>query len=145
MTDEIPLTPEWLMKHGFEWFTDEIAPPAFDVQWKDSPDMHIIIEKGIHRNAFCVVMERCQYTDDSVWYDTDIWMQDDIGCGFNQVPDPNFREWTVERFCALYYALRGQNLEKLAVYGRDFPPRQLLPPPGDIEIPTVNTSSAPSQ
>lgn len=106
------LTPEWLLQHGFEWLTTESMPPAFDVSiHEDNADFRLLIEKEIHRNQFCVVMEQIQYPDaDCVWYDTAIWMQEDIGCGFYEVPDPNIREWTVERFQSLYFALRGEEL-----------------------------------
>jgi hypothetical protein len=113
MSEEQKLTPEWLMKHGFEWLTDDNTPPAFDVEidssW-DNSQVRLLIEKGIHRNQFCIAMEQCKYTDGSVWYDTAIWMQDNIGCGFSQIPDPIISEWTVERFGALYFSLRDEYL-----------------------------------
>lgn len=109
--NEQALTPEWLMKHGFEWLTDENTPPAFDIYVvADNSNVRLLIEKGIHRNQFCVALEQLQYTDGSIWYDTEIWMQDNIACGFYQVPDPIICEWTVDRFCALYFALRGEKL-----------------------------------
>jgi hypothetical protein len=106
MTEQL-LTPEWLMKHGFEWLTDENIPPAFDVTVKaDNANVRLLIEKGIHRNQFCIVLEQ-DNSDGSVFYETAIWMQHNIGCGFIQIPDPIISEWTVERFCALYFSLRG--------------------------------------
>jgi hypothetical protein len=109
--NEQMLTPEWLMKHGFEWLTDENVPPAFDVNIPaDNANIRLLIEKGIHRNQFCIAMEQCKYTDGSVWYDTAIWMQDNIGCGFSKIPDPIISEWTIKRFCSLYFSLRGEEM-----------------------------------
>lgn len=109
--NEQALTPEWLLKHGFEWLTMDNMPAAFDVDIKaDNSEVRLMIEKGIHRNQFCVAMEQLKYTDGSIWYDTEIWMQDNIACGFFQIPDPIISEWTIERFCALYFALRGETI-----------------------------------
>jgi hypothetical protein len=107
-----PLTPEWLLAHGFELLTGDNMPPAFDVSIRgDNASFRLLIEKGIHRNQFCVVMEQMSYTDSTIWYDTAIWMQDNIGCGFGEIPDSIISEWTVERFQALYFALRGEKLQ----------------------------------
>lgn len=100
-----PLTPNWLLKNGFEYYHPTAEPPSFDVDFKKTDT--VLLETGIHRNQFCVVMTPQQYSDGEVWFDTAIWMQHNIGCGFDQIPDCNITEWTIERFEMLYFALRG--------------------------------------
>src|SRR5579859_7058634 len=105
--EESLLTPEWLRKAGYEDFTEEMAPPAFDVDISHADeDDFLLIEKGIHRNLFFIIMTRNYCGDGTQWYRTRIFMQHDVGCGFNRVPNPNISEWTILRFKALFYALR---------------------------------------
>lgn len=105
LPEPAPLMPNWLLKNGFEYFHPMASPPAFDVNFEEIDT--VLLETGIHRNQFCVVMSPMQYIGDKEWFDTAIWMQDNIGCGFSQIPDCNITEWTIERFEMLYFALRG--------------------------------------
>lgn len=114
MSELKTVTPDWLEMKGFmryqqgKQYDDEYFPGAtFDVDF-DKEDL-CYVEKFLHRNRFCIVLTTQKCTDGSVWYSFEVWIQDDIGCGWLPIPN-NHMEMTQYHFSLLFKAIRGRPL-----------------------------------
>lgn len=54
------LTPDWLLVNGFHRATTQDGDITCYVSY--TPEDHVLVEGGIHRNLFCVVMTPEKYT-----------------------------------------------------------------------------------
>jgi hypothetical protein len=119
-----PITPEWLEAHGFgrvyvsdidtgiaieswEEVHNKPFPALFDIIIYN--DSIIFLEKELHRNQFCVVLQKHTYDDGDVWYSYNMYIQVDIAMGFAYVPC-NYSEMTEYHFSLLYKSIRRKKL-----------------------------------
>lgn len=114
MSELKTVTPDWLEAKGFMRYQEDVEyedhyfPGAvFDVEF-DSDDL-CYVEKHLDRNRFCIVLTPQKCTDDSVWYSFEVWIQDDIGCGWIPLPNKH-SEMTQYHFCLLFKAIRAERL-----------------------------------
>lgn len=117
LPDEEPMvTPAWLEARGFIHVPFKASerdalyphyPANFDVDFTE--DDLCYIESEIHRDEFCVVLRPEKYTDGSMYFDFEVYIQDDIGCGFINMPF-RWAELSIKTFCLLYEAFRGKKL-----------------------------------
>ena len=134
---ERAITPEWLEAHGFERVTAfsrenwEYFPASFDIEFDEDYDL-CYLEKQLDRKQFSIVLTPGHCTSGELHCAFEIYIQDDIGCGFVNIPN-QFSEMTEYHFGLLYEAIRRKKLTPV------FPQMQELPPAGDDKIPTGAT------
>jgi hypothetical protein len=113
--EEKVISPEWLESKGFIRYIpeqnydhlDHFPPACFDVEFAE--DDLCYIEKELDRKQFCIVLSPCEYTDGEKYYRFEIYIQEDIGCGFVNIPN-QFTEMTEHHFSLLYEAIRREKL-----------------------------------
>lgn len=108
------ISPEWLESKGFARYQqgveyeDHYFPGAnFDVDFEKNDLCYV--EKKLNRKRFCIVLTPQQYNDESPWFNFEVWIQDDIGCGWVNIPN-QFSEMTEYHFSLLYEAIRREKL-----------------------------------
>jgi hypothetical protein len=109
-----PITPAWLESKGFaryekdKEYEDEYFPGAcFDVHFHTEDLCYV--EMKLHRQRFCIVLTPQIEADWQEFYNFEIWVQDDIGCGWIEMPG-NWTEITEYHFSLLFEALRREKL-----------------------------------
>lgn len=118
MDQDKAISPEWLELNGFARVTKESIDgwqhfPV--VSFVDIENMYdpienlIYLEKKLNRKQFCIVLIPTEYTDGSKFFSFDVFIQDDIGCGFTSIPN-QFCEMTEYHFSLLYEAIRREKL-----------------------------------
>lgn len=110
-----PITPAFLKRHGFALVVPgheedfENFPSFFDVPYDEKNDL-CYLEKKLDRKQFCIVLTPSEYDDThEKFYSFEIYIQDDIGCGFVNIPN-QFCEMTEYHFKLLYEAIRREKL-----------------------------------
>ena len=105
---------EWLESKGFARYQEGVEygdiyfPGAnFDVSFGAQELCYV--EKELHRQRFCIVLLPLQYATEKMWYGFEIWIQDNIGCGWVNIPS-GFSEITQYHFSLLYEAIRRKKL-----------------------------------
>ena len=114
MIKDKPISPSYLESKGFGRYTPGMEsefdpfPALFDVRF-NSDDL-CYLEKKLDRKQFCIVLTPNQWTDTKGdFYSFEIYIQEDIGCGFVNIPN-QFAEMTEYYFELLYEAIRRENL-----------------------------------
>ena len=114
MNQDKPISPEWLESKGFALVTETCEddfdpfPAAFDVLFTLGHDL-CYLEKKLDRKQFCIVLSPEEYTTGEKYYSFEVYIQDDIGCGFIAIPN-QFCEMTEYHFSLLYEAIRRERL-----------------------------------
>jgi hypothetical protein len=105
---ETLVTKEYLLSHGFKQYydwTDDLpceVPKVFDDYANNAVGY---IEKEFHRQMFVVNISNDPIDDVSTF--VSVYVQEDAGCGFVQIPFP-WSELSVEFFESVYYGIRGE-------------------------------------
>lgn len=113
MDKEKAITPAFLKSKGFKLYIpgceEEFKPfPAlFDIDFNE--DDLCYLEEKFDRKQFCIVLTPCEYEDGEKYYRFEIYIQDDVGCGFVNIPN-QFTEMTEYHFYLLYEAIRREKL-----------------------------------
>ncbi|HYD92233.1 MAG TPA: hypothetical protein VEA37_12190 [Flavobacterium sp.] len=110
---KLMITPEILLRLGFVNMRDiensKWSGPPVDVPHYKHPQI-CFIEKEIRRQAILLILEPHRYGDShEVWYNVDVYLQDDIGCGFKVIPH-NWHGLDVDRLNDLYRFGEGKDL-----------------------------------
>lgn len=99
---EQTINEQYLLDHGFFQYDHiVIARLPIGVPQMLQPGTKHFIEKDIHRQMFVVVID--YYGGQS---DQTVYVQQDVGCGFVEIPFP-WSDLSVEFFEAVYYGIRG--------------------------------------
>jgi hypothetical protein len=97
------ITPEYLLSHGFIQYNSFDESDIFDAPFFGQDALHFR-EKEFDRNIFIVVL----WSDGNAsGYDHSIYVQEDAGCGFTQIPE-RWAGLPIEYFEAIYYGIRGK-------------------------------------
>lgn len=114
MNNNTPISPEYLESKGFGRYMPgkenefEHFPALFDIQFDPITDL-CYLEKRLDRKQFCIVLTPDEYDTGDKFFSFEVYIQDDIGCGF--VPIPNqFCEMTEYHFELLFEAIRREKL-----------------------------------
>lgn len=108
-----PISPEWLESKGFMRYIPgneeqfDHFPAVFDIYF--SKDDLVYLEKKIDRKQFCIVLTPNEYDKGEKYYSFEIYIQDDIACGFVNIPN-QYCEMTEYHFSMLYEAIRREKL-----------------------------------
>lgn len=115
MINEKPISPEYLESKGFALYTPgnegsfEHFPAEFNIDFDPEIDL-CYLERKLDRKQFCIVLIPSKWNDTGVdFYGFEIYIQDDIGCGFINIPN-QFCEMTEYHFELLYEAIRREKL-----------------------------------
>jgi hypothetical protein len=109
------ISPEWLEAHGFALVTPgvqekwEYFPAVFDVPGDPEDGDLCYLEKKLDRKQFCIVLSPNKYSTGEKYFRFEIYIQEDIGCGFVNIPN-QFTEMTEYHFSLLYEAIRREKL-----------------------------------
>lgn len=108
------ISPEWLESKGFvryeygkEYDIEHFPPACFDVEF--GADDLCYIEAKLDRKQFCIVLTPDLYPDGQPLYVFEVYIMEDIGCGFIHVPN-QFSSMTEYHFSLLYEAIRREKL-----------------------------------
>lgn len=113
MDKEKAISPAFLKSKGFKLYIpgseDDFDPfPAlFDIDFGE--DDLCYLEEKLDRKQFCIVLTPNKYSNGEEYYSFEIYIQDDIGCGFVLIPN-QFCEMTEYHFSLLYEAIRRERL-----------------------------------
>jgi hypothetical protein len=111
---EKEISPEFLESKGFKRVLPnneadfDHFPASFDVPYDPEYDL-CYLEKKLDRKQFCIVLTPGEYTNGEKYFNFEVYIQDDIGCGFVNIPN-QFCEMTEYHFCLLYEAIRREKL-----------------------------------
>lgn len=108
---ETPISPDYLESKGFKRYIPgnesefDNFPALFDINFDSENDL-CFIENKLDRKQFCIVLSPDRWADTNEEFLTfEIYIQDDIGCGFVNIPN-QFAEMTEYHFELLYEAIR---------------------------------------
>lgn len=108
------ISPEWLQSKGFARYQEGVEyedydlPGAnFDVDFQKEDLCYV--EKKLDRKRFCIVLTPSAYSDGVPFYMFEVWIQDDVGCGWIAIPDQH-TEMTKYHFGLLFEAIRREKL-----------------------------------
>ncbi len=110
--EEKSISPEWLELVGFMRVTGQNEddfdqfPSAFNVNYGE--DDLCYLEKKLDRKQFCIVLTPNEFEGDK-FFTFSIWIQEDIGCGFIEIPN-QFIEMTEHHFSLIYEGIRREKL-----------------------------------
>lgn len=104
-TNEAIVTPEYLLTHGFFQYKSEEEGDCCDIPFFNNDDLHFR-ELQFNRQLFVVVFSY-HNGDPEQGYNKSVYVQEDVGCGFIEIPFP-WSELTVEYFESVYYGIRGE-------------------------------------
>lgn len=82
-------------------------PALFDVEFNEEDLCYL--EEKFDRKQFCIVLTPCQYAHGEKYFRFEIYIQEDVGCGFVSIPN-QFTEMTEYHFSLLYEAIRREKL-----------------------------------
>lgn len=115
MINANPISPEYLESKGFGRYIpgNESAfdpfPAEFNIDFDTETEL-CYLEKKLDRKQFCIVLRPSKWADTGGdFYEFEIYIQDDIGCGFVHIPN-QFAEMTEYHFELLYEAIRREKL-----------------------------------
>jgi hypothetical protein len=100
---EAHVTIEYLLSHGFRQYKSVEDGDCYAIPFSNN-DYLYFREIEFHRQMF--VVEIAAYLNDKTKYHTEVYVQEDAGCGFIEIPFP-WAELTVECFESVYYGIRG--------------------------------------
>ena len=112
MSDNKSITPEWLESRGFIRVTKdnkEDVEGAWDLDVDAQPEDYLYIEGKLDRKQFAILLKQQEYTDGLKFFDFEVYIRDDIGCGFTAIPN-QFCEMTEYHFSLLFEAIRRETL-----------------------------------
>jgi hypothetical protein len=107
------ISPAFLKSKGFKLYIPgseeefDPFPASFDVDFGE--DELCYLEEKHDRKQFCIVLTPCEYTDGGKYFRFEIYIQEDVGCGFVNIPN-QFTEMTEYHFGLLYEAIRREKL-----------------------------------
>lgn len=99
------VTKEYLLSHGFELYDCEGAKEICEMPFEDNDDNLHFREKEFHRQMFAIIFSGYN-GDPKEGYHKSVYVQDDAGCGFIQIPFP-WWDLPIEYFESVYYGIRG--------------------------------------
>jgi hypothetical protein len=99
------ITPEYLLSHGFVQYNSIAEGDVYEIPFYDEHAMHFR-EVEFNRQMFVVVLWPSDGILSATEYDHSIYVQEDAGCGFVQIPEA-WCELPVDYFEAIYYGIRG--------------------------------------
>lgn len=114
MINDKPISPEYLESKGFARYMpgDESAfdpfPAEFNIEFDPDTDL-CFLEKKLDRKQFCIVLTPDEYDTGDKFFSFEVYVQDDIGCGFVNIPN-QFCKMTEYHFELLYEAIRRKKL-----------------------------------
>lgn len=97
------VTIEYLLAHGFRLYKNAEDGDAVDIPFFE--DCLHFREIELHRQMFVVIFNPSDTNPKD--YSIDVYVQDNIGCGFVEIPFP-WWELTVDYFESVYYGIRGE-------------------------------------
>ena len=109
MTKYKSISPAFLKSKGFKLYIPgseeefDPFPASFDINFNE--DDLCYLEDKLDRKQFCIVLTPCEYNNGEKYYTFEIYIQEDIGCGFVNIPN-QFIEMTEYHFCLLYESIR---------------------------------------
>lgn len=112
INDEL-VTPEYLIAHGFIQYGDheyDDLPINTPTLFKRYCSVDGYIEKELHRQMFIVQIDRDFDSLEAI--NIQVYVQEDIGCGFIEIPFP-WVELSVDFFESVYYGIRGHKPKKV--------------------------------
>lgn len=113
------VTPNYLLNHGFMPYNSEKDEKGYEYPFEDNEGNMHFREIEFSRQLFVVIF--CFHNfDPSQGYNRDVYVQDDVGCGFVQIPFP-WWELTIEYFEAVYYGIRGHKPKFNPIAAEDIP------------------------
>lgn len=113
MNEERAISPAFLKSKGFRLYIPgneedfDPFPASFDVHF-DEDDLCYLEEKH-DRKQFCIVLSPGEYDTGEKYYAFEIYIQEDVGCGFVNIPN-QFMKMTEYHFSLLYEAIRREKL-----------------------------------
>lgn len=112
INDEL-VTPEYLIAHGFKQYwgrpNEEYLPYGYPYH---GVGYSYYLEKEMSRQMFAIVISGEPIALLDVSNFVSVYVQEDAGCGFIQIPFP-WTELSVEFFEAVYYGIRGYKPKKV--------------------------------
>lgn len=99
------VTPEYLLSHGFRIYKSIDDGELYDIPFVDNPDSICFREIEFHRQIFVVIFGAYN-GDPKDGYHKSVYVQEDAGCGFVEIPFP-WWDLPIEHFESVYYGIRG--------------------------------------
>lgn len=106
------ISPEWLKSKGFVQVTKDnrnVIEGAWDLEINTQEDDLVYIENKCDRKQFAIVLTPTEDGDGSKYFLFEVFIRDDIGCGFKEIPN-QFTEMTEYHFSLLFEAIRREKL-----------------------------------
>ncbi len=101
------VTPEYLLAHGFVELEPGKTLDLVDVPFRSEDPDHfdrLFFEADMNRNMFIVILTENFESENG--FDHQIFVQDDAGCGFVQIPE-RWVSLEVEHLEAIYFGING--------------------------------------
>lgn len=110
------LTPEYLLSHGFVICKEVDEDTPFQMPFGVEEDF-TFMEKQFDRQMFVVIFYPYN-GDPKEGYHKTVYVQEDAGCGFIEIPFP-WWDLPIEYFESVYYGIRGHKPELTKIEATD--------------------------
>lgn len=105
MSNNPVVTVEYLLNHGFIQYNSVEEGDVCDIPFEGNEDSLNFREIEFDRQMFVVIFSS-HNGDPASGYGKYVWVQEDAGCGFVEIPFP-WWDLPIEYFESVYYGIRG--------------------------------------